>query len=725
MNSYLALKAEFAGELVACLRGVAPDVLAERTGLLETTVRALTAGEPASWEVVSACLAAAGADGDAVRRMRDRWSAVERAMWDERGDGPRAAFERDPRGRPAGIVDLFQPKVPWRRLTARHPVTFEPWAEPVFDAVRRLPDPASAGDLREFYGLLALLRTWAGSPRQTEIERRSWGALPDATVSAMLQKDRWRTANDRERRRIGYFAAACGLPEPEITRWVENYDRVRRLPPPDDLSRARAEAAETAGRLAEATAENAGLRDRLTALQAEAAERLAEARAEGIGLRDQLMALQAESAERSAALRTQSTELRERLAEAVERLSTARAEADERLNAARAEADEQLGAVRAEAVERLNAVRAEADEKLSAARAEGAELRERLTAVEAENTGLSERLSEAVGKPAGWRRAAAVAVGVVLFACGTLAGHVVRGPSDGSCFRGTLRLVGSTAFEHMARTLAAGYGEHCPDATVEVEAIGSNEGVRALADPDTDAATTIAMHDGHLSPGSAEVRLRGFQGLAVSLVSFAVVVNKDTGVTGLSAADLRSVYAEDGGPVNWKRLGGADLPVRLIGRTEGSGTRTIFEERVLAGPEPRLSSRDCLTRDELHDDARLIRCERSSQSQVLDLVGRTPGAIGYSELREAADARRHPNLRVLALDGRKPDVSADPARYPFVAPEVFYTRGLPANGTPASAFLTFLATAPARRLLERLGAPVCVAPAEPLAAFCGPGTGRI
>ncbi|GAA0951882.1 hypothetical protein GCM10009550_32040 [Actinocorallia libanotica] len=613
LDSYLHLKAEFVRELAAGLGGAAPDALAGRAGLLEATVRDLLAGdgELMSWEVVSACLAAAAVDGDAAGRVRERWSAAEQAMWDERGDGPRAAFERDPRGRPARIVELFQPRVPWRRLTARHPVTFEPWAEPVFDAARSLPDPASAGDLREFYELLALLRAWAGSPRQTEIERRSWGALPDATVSAMLQKDRWRTPNDRERRRIGYFTAACGLPEQETARWTACYDRLRRLPPPDDLARARAEAAEAAERLADSRTENTALRERLATIRAEAA-------------------------------------------------------------------------------------------------------------------GLRERLEAGTGAPPVprrpyARRAAAALGGAVLFASGALFGGAVPGgPPERTCFDGTLRLIGSTAFEHMARTLAAGYEERCPGAAVEVEAIGSNEGVRALARPGADAAATIAMHDGHLAPGSVEVGVHGFQGLAVSLVSFAVVANKDTGVTGLTAAQLRSVYAEDAGPVSWRGLGGADLPVRLIGRTEGSGTRTIFEERVLAGPEPRLSSRDCLTRGEFHRDARLIRCERSSQSQVLDLVGSVPGAIGYSELREAADARRHPNLRVLALDGRRPDASADPARYPFVAPEVFYTRSLPANGSPASAFLTFLATASARPLLESLGAPLCIAPTAPLAAPCGP-----
>jgi ABC-type phosphate transport system substrate-binding protein len=152
--------------------------------------------------------------------------------------------------------------------------------------------------------------------------------------------------------------------------------------------------------------------------------------------------------------------------------------------------------------------------------------------------------------------------------------------------------------------------------------------------------------------------------------------------------DLRSVYARDGGPTNWRAFnGGSDLPIRLVSRTEGPGTRGILEEHVLKGPEPDLSSSDCERKDDLRAALHVIRCERSTQGQVLDTVNTVPGTIGYAEVHVASDARRYPNVRILALDGRMPMASPAMDRYPFVAPEVFYTYGLPPNDSPASAFL--------------------------------------
>ncbi|TDD60511.1 hypothetical protein E1298_46005, partial [Actinomadura rubrisoli] len=281
MDSYLDRKADFTRYLVDRLGGVEPGALARRTGLLETTVRALLAGdgELASWEIASACLVAAGVDAGAVAEARRRWSAAEQALWDERGDALRAAFEQNAHGKPAKIVDAHQAKVPWRRLTARHPVTFLPWVAPVFTGDRTLPDPAAARDIRELYALLRELRVWAGSPRQSEIEKRTWGALPDATISAMLQKDRWRAASDRELARVGYFAAACGLPGTEVARWVDAYERLRHVPPPDDLASARAEAAELRRRLAAVQSEADGLRERLRAAEATAPAQAPDGRA--------------------------------------------------------------------------------------------------------------------------------------------------------------------------------------------------------------------------------------------------------------------------------------------------------------------------------------------------------------------------------------------------------------------------------------------------------------
>lgn len=664
MGSFLDRKAEFLRELVAYLGGGDPAALAERTGLLETTIRALSAGdgELMSWEIVSACLAAADVGVDGVREVRARWVATEQALWEERGDRLLAAYERNGNDKPAKIAEAFQTEVPWRRLTSRYPAVFEPWAETTFAADRRLPDPSTATDIRDFYQLLAELKVWAGSPRQSEIERRSWGTLPDATVSAMLQKDRWRAASDRERSRIGRFAVACGLPGTEVERWVEAYQRLRHVPPPDDLALARAEGTE--------------LRKRLAAAQAEAEElrrRLAEA----------------ETEERAPAENPQRTleEIGERAPEKIGE------PAPEEIGERRPDHDAKLVSSKRFSLERASSMRT------SPPRASGRwDFRE--------------------------RRAVPAVIAVLIFVAGAVAGGVSTGGASSAdrsiCSSGRLRLIGSTAFARTADLLLRGYRASCPGARVEVDSTGSNEGVRALTADQ--AASTIVMHDGHLSPDSDEVRLWGLRGFPIALITFVVVVNKSTNVTGLSLRELRSIYAREGGPTTWNRIkGGASLPIRLVGRTDGSGTRVIFEERLLAEPEPELSSGDCLRKDELRAAIRTIRCERSSQAQVLDMVDRVPGAIGYAELHTAADARRHPGLRILTLDGKRADAPLGEGGYPFVAPEVFYTYGFPANDSPVSAFLTFLTGPAGRRLLQRAGLPECITPRAPLAALCQTG----
>ncbi|WP_067463682.1 substrate-binding domain-containing protein [Actinomadura macra] len=612
MNSYLGRMAEFTRELAVHLGGDEPAVLAKRTGLREVTVRALLAGdgELLSWEVVSACLAAAGVGGGESAAVRERWVAAEQALWDERGGDLCAAFERNRNGKPTKIVETYQAKVPWRRLTSRHPVTFEPWTLPGFAAERELPDPSAAADIRDFYRLLAKLKGWAGSPRQSEIERRSWGTLPDATISAMLQKDRWRTTSDRERVRVGYFAVACGLPEAEVTRWVEAYERLRHVAPPDDLAQARAEAAKLRLRLADSAAEVEDLRERLAAAES----------------------------------------------------------------------------------------REPAEPPMPAA---------------APPTGKQ-------WKPRG-RRGTAAAIAVLLFAGGVGVGRVAGGDGasagDPSCFHGRLRLIGSTAFERTANAIRRGYESRCKGATIEVLPIGSNEGVRALTLGN--AASTIAMHDGHLAADSDEIRLRGFRGFPIALTAFAVVVHKDTKLTGLTVQQLRTIYSQKGAPTNWNQFrGGADVPIRMVSRTEGSGTRTIFEEQVLNEPEPELSSRDCQRKDAIRAAARIVRCERSSQAQVLGTVDQTPGAIGYAELHAATNLRRYPNLRILTLDGRRAGISSVENRYPFVAPEIFYTYGLPPNHSPAAAFLTYVVGDSARRLLEQAGFIPCLSAASLLSPPC-------
>ncbi|QEU92937.1 substrate-binding domain-containing protein [Streptomyces kanamyceticus] len=265
-------------------------------------------------------------------------------------------------------------------------------------------------------------------------------------------------------------------------------------------------------------------------------------------------------------------------------------------------------------------------------------------------------------------------------------------PPPIECATGKLTVLGSTAFAPVAQELAEKYEDDCPGSDITVSAHGSTSGVRELDDegrkfagPDTGQAKRkgapplLSFSDGPKSDGLprlAETRV------AVSL--FALVLNDRVPLRNLTLAQVRRIYRGD--VHNWKELGGPDLPVVLVSRGSSSGTRDTLQRRVLAGAfEIKASSNDCLSKDD--PSVPVTRCELDSTDQVLDAVERIPGALGYSELRAAADLK---GLHRLDLEGHEPSVEQlTRTGYPYREIEYAYTYGLPPADSLASSFLAY------------------------------------
>ncbi|MZD09229.1 phosphate ABC transporter substrate-binding protein, partial [Streptomyces sp. SID5785] len=247
-------------------------------------------------------------------------------------------------------------------------------------------------------------------------------------------------------------------------------------------------------------------------------------------------------------------------------------------------------------------------------------------------------------------------------------------------------LTGSTAFAPVLSELAQKYRDHCggePDITVAAH--GSRTGVRELAlagGKPQDGATVVAFSDG---PRPASYTQLSESRVAVSL--FTLVAHDDAEVTDLSVTDVRRIYR--GEIRNWKQLGSPDLPLVLVSRTSGSGTRSALTERVLGGAdEPPASSDDCVNRT--LRSTPVLRCELDSTEQVLDTVARTPGALGYAELRAASPPDAPRGLHRITLDGRAPDPDRlDSDGYPYREIEYAYTFGRPPADSLASSFLSY------------------------------------
>ncbi|MEU0841345.1 substrate-binding domain-containing protein [Streptomyces sp. NPDC005962] len=280
-------------------------------------------------------------------------------------------------------------------------------------------------------------------------------------------------------------------------------------------------------------------------------------------------------------------------------------------------------------------------------------------------------------------------------------------PLPRGCAQGTLTVVGSTAFKPVAQDLGGAYESDCLGARIEVAAQGSGRGTNTLREAGESAKAGfpayLAFSDGPAGDGDPKLKEH-----LVALSVFSVVVNKDVRIPDLSLTELRGLYA--GRIIRWNQLpGGPDLPVRLVSRDAKSGTRGVFEGRVLGGNEISRTSDNCRTPNFARDT--VIRCELDSTGEVLKAVADTPGAIGYAELHSAEASAAGGDVRLPRLDGRIPSTDAVRARtYPFWEPEYAYTYTAPPANSLTSKFLDYLAGDTGRNLIEKHGHLPCSVP---------------
>lgn len=280
------------------------------------------------------------------------------------------------------------------------------------------------------------------------------------------------------------------------------------------------------------------------------------------------------------------------------------------------------------------------------------------------------------------------------------------------CAKGRLTLTGSTAFAPVVKELAKKYEKDCVGSTVVVDAHGSTAGIRALAAAGAQAKNgspaLIALADGPKPGGYPQLRE---ERVAVSL--FSLVVNDKVPVRNLSTDEIRKLYR--GEINNWNQLNGPDMPVLLVSRDANSGTREVFQRRVLMRNEPANSSRDCENKDA--GEAKVVRCELDSTEQVLNTVARLPGAIGYSELRAGTGLK---GLHRLNIDGEPPSVDdIGESAYPYREIEYAYTYGQPPADSLASSFLGYMSRGNGQDVIRTHGHLPCATPKG--LRICGEG----
>lgn len=228
---------------------------------------------------------------------------------------------------------------------------------------------------------------------------------------------------------------------------------------------------------------------------------------------------------------------------------------------------------------------------------------------------------------------------------------------------------GSDTLVNVAQAWAEQYQVVDPSVVVAVSGGGSGTGIAALINGTVDianASRAMKASEIELANGAGQDPVEHIVGYD----ALAVFIHQDNPAKTMSIAQLAEIYGDAGSTTSWTDLG-IEVPgcesqeIVVISRQNNSGTYAYFRDAVLGKKrEYRLGTRD------LH-----------GSKDVVDLVEKTPCAIGYSGLAYATD---HLTMVCIASDESGDCVipsteTASDGSYPIARPLLMYTSGEPAG----------------------------------------------
>ncbi|MGQ4614663.1 substrate-binding domain-containing protein [Nocardia sp. R7R-8] len=269
-------------------------------------------------------------------------------------------------------------------------------------------------------------------------------------------------------------------------------------------------------------------------------------------------------------------------------------------------------------------------------------------------------------------------------------------PTPLECASGKLTVIGSSAFAQVIEDAAEQYRKSCTGADFTYGFEGSERGLDRLAEEGAGNSGLLAITDGAKGGGYPTLVNRP---LALSL--FTMIAHPGVGVRDLTVAQIQDLYRGKIG--NWREVGGPDLPVVLVNRIPGSGTRTIFERRLFDGVQPERPHVSCTALKGTVVTAP-AQCEVQVTADMRKAVAEIPGAIGYSEFAEAVGA----GLPTITIDGVGASRDAAVRRtYPFWGVEYAYSNGELPGGSLAASFLHFLTDQTGEEVVRAHGNAPC------------------
>ena len=272
----------------------------------------------------------------------------------------------------------------------------------------------------------------------------------------------------------------------------------------------------------------------------------------------------------------------------------------------------------------------------------------------------------------------------VLIAAVALYFYFSSASSGPASHAGSVQVSGSETMRPVVTACAEDFMMRNPQADIIVRGGGSGDGVAALLHGIVD----IGMISRELSKRERDYAASRKIELSVAelaLDGVAVVAHRGSAAGALSLAQVQAIFA--GKIDNWRQLEGPDAAIRAFARAEGSGTASLFGERVM-GEERYAASVQRLPTNEA----------------IVAEVAKTPGAVGYTGL----GALRGNQVQAIALrkDAQSTPVAAETetirsGQYPLARALSFASAGH-LTGT-AKAFLDSCLSPRGQAMFQRAG----------------------
>lgn len=258
--------------------------------------------------------------------------------------------------------------------------------------------------------------------------------------------------------------------------------------------------------------------------------------------------------------------------------------------------------------------------------------------------------------------AAAAAVG--LASCGKREARTADGKALVS-----INAKGSDTMIQLTAAWSEAYGKAVPNVVVNASGGGSGTGIAALQNGTVDVAFSSREIKQEEKDKVKAIAGKEVAEFAVAYDALAVYTNPKNPITEISIEELREIWAENGSVNAWEQINPAfQGPIIFVGRQNNSGTYDYFREHI-CGKTPEGKQREF----------RKGISELSGSSEVVETIGKTPAAIGYSGMGYKNDSVNW--LKISAKKGEpgvEPGIeSARTGSYPIARKLYLYTAGNP------------------------------------------------